>query len=74
MLFFAFGLEADLGEGVVWRFDCDLRGEPDLVISPLTGQLPPPPPPPSSSTTFGNLMRSTNNVMTNSSSTGTTTL
>ena len=32
----------DHPESILWRFDCDLAGEPDVVISP-----PPPPPPPS---------------------------
>ncbi|XP_034937984.1 glutamate receptor ionotropic, kainate 2 [Chelonus insularis] len=30
----------DHPENILWRFDCDLAGEPDVVISP-----PPPPPP-----------------------------
>ncbi|XP_018054289.1 PREDICTED: glutamate receptor ionotropic, kainate 2 [Atta colombica] len=32
----------DHPENILWRFDCDLAGEPDVIISP-----PPPPPPPS---------------------------
>lgn len=35
----------DHPENILWRFDCDLAGEPDVVISP-----PPPPPPPPSAT------------------------
>ncbi|CAK9830213.1 Glutamate receptor ionotropic, kainate 2 [Anthophora retusa] len=36
------GQGGDHPESILWRFDCDLAGEPDVVISP-----PPPPPPPS---------------------------
>jgi len=36
-------LGGDHPENILWRFDCDLAGEPDVVISPP----PPPPPPPS---------------------------
>ncbi|CAD6221561.1 GSCOCG00011613001-RA-CDS [Cotesia congregata] len=36
------GQGGDNPESILWRFDCDLAGEPDVVISP-----PPPPPPPS---------------------------
>ncbi|XP_047357215.1 glutamate receptor ionotropic, kainate 2 isoform X6 [Vespa velutina] len=36
-------LRGDHPESILWRFDCDLGGEPDVVISPP----PPPPPPPS---------------------------
>ncbi|KYQ56876.1 Glutamate receptor, ionotropic kainate 2, partial [Trachymyrmex zeteki] len=36
------GQGGDHPENILWRFDCDLAGEPDVVISP-----PPPPPPPS---------------------------
>ncbi|EFN66207.1 Glutamate receptor, ionotropic kainate 2 [Camponotus floridanus] len=44
----ALGVEnigGDHPENILWRFDCDLAGEPDVVISP-----PPPPPPPPSAT------------------------
>ncbi|KAI4504870.1 hypothetical protein M0802_000420 [Mischocyttarus mexicanus] len=37
------GQGGDHPESILWRFDCDLGGEPDVVISPP----PPPPPPPS---------------------------
>ncbi|KYN00566.1 Glutamate receptor, ionotropic kainate 1, partial [Cyphomyrmex costatus] len=39
------GQGGDHPENILWRFDCDLAGEPDVVISP-----PPPPPPPPSAT------------------------
>ncbi|XP_026823886.1 glutamate receptor ionotropic, kainate 2 isoform X5 [Ooceraea biroi] len=39
------GQGGDHPENILWRFDRDLAGEPDVVISP-----PPPPPPPPSAT------------------------
>nr|QGW50280.1 gustatory receptor 25 [Chouioia cunea] len=42
----------DHSESLMWRFDCELAGEPDVIISPAPPPPPPPPPPIARTTTL----------------------